>query len=101
MEIYCYGVYLVFDMFSNRTKTVPQNGDKAKTRRASNNSLGPCSTYSGSSLGIVALGLFAACLLYGDGMITPAISVMSAVEGIGIVTPMSSLSQSPFCVACF
>jgi KUP system potassium uptake protein len=39
-------------------------------------------------LGIVALGLFAACLLYGDGMITPAISVMSAVEGIGIVTPM-------------
>lgn len=41
---------------------------------------------SGSS--IVALGLFAACLLYGDGMITPAISVMSAVEGIGIVTPM-------------
>jgi KUP system potassium uptake protein len=41
-----------------------------------------------SSLGIVTLGLFAACLLYGDGMITPAISVMSAVEGIGIVTPM-------------
>lgn len=36
--------------------------------------------------GIVALGLFAACLLYGDGMITPAISVLSAVEGIGIVT---------------
>ena len=41
-----------------------------------------------SGLGIVALGLFAACLLYGDGMITPAISVMSAVEGIGIVTPI-------------
>ena len=40
------------------------------------------------TLGFVALGLFAACLLYGDGMITPAISVMSAVEGIGIVTPM-------------
>ncbi len=39
-------------------------------------------------LGLVALGLFAACLLYGDGMITPAISVMSAVEGIGIVTPL-------------
>lgn len=40
------------------------------------------------SLGMVAIGLFAACLLYGDGMITPAISVLSAVEGIGIVTPM-------------
>jgi KUP system potassium uptake protein len=39
-------------------------------------------------LGIVALGLFAACLLYGDGMITPAISVLSAVEGIGIITPV-------------
>ena len=39
-------------------------------------------------LGVVALGLFAACLLYGDGMITPAISVLSAVEGIGIITPV-------------
>lgn len=37
---------------------------------------------------LVAMGLFAACLLYGDGMITPAISVLSAVEGIGIVTPL-------------
>ena len=37
--------------------------------------------------GIVTLGLFAACLLYGDGMITPAISVLSAVEGIKMITP--------------
>ncbi|MFH2055882.1 MAG: KUP/HAK/KT family potassium transporter, partial [bacterium] len=36
---------------------------------------------------LLALGLFAASLLYGDGMITPAISVLSAVEGIRIVTP--------------
>ncbi|MHC1744529.1 MAG: potassium transporter Kup [Syntrophobacteraceae bacterium] len=36
---------------------------------------------------LVSVGLFAACLLYGDGMITPAISVLSAVEGIGILTP--------------
>jgi KUP system potassium uptake protein len=36
---------------------------------------------------IVPLGLFAACLLYGDGMITPAISVLSAVEGLRIITP--------------
>jgi len=35
---------------------------------------------------LVGLGLFAACLLYGDGMITPAISVLSAVEGIGVIT---------------
>lgn len=35
---------------------------------------------------LVALGLFGAALLYGDGMITPAISVLGAVEGLGIVT---------------
>jgi len=39
-------------------------------------------------MGVVALGLFAACLLYGDGMITPAISVLSAVEGVGMITPV-------------
>lgn len=37
---------------------------------------------------LVALGLFGACLLYGDGMITPAISVLSAIEGIKIITPV-------------
>jgi KUP system potassium uptake protein len=36
---------------------------------------------------LVGLGLFAASLLYGDGMITPAISVLSAVEGLRIITP--------------
>ena len=33
------------------------------------------------------LGLFGAALLYGDGSITPAISVLSAVEGLSIATP--------------
>jgi len=36
---------------------------------------------------IVALGLFGAALIYGDGAITPAISVLSALEGLDIVTP--------------
>ncbi|MGB4966370.1 MAG: KUP/HAK/KT family potassium transporter [Microgenomates group bacterium] len=36
---------------------------------------------------IIPLLLFAAGLLYGDGIITPAISVISAVEGLRIVTP--------------
>ncbi len=35
---------------------------------------------------MIAMGLFGAALLYGDGMITPAISVLSAVEGINTVT---------------
>ncbi len=36
---------------------------------------------------LVVLGLFGACLLYGDSVITPAITVLSAVEGIEIATP--------------
>jgi KUP system potassium uptake protein len=36
---------------------------------------------------LVALGLFGASLLYGDGMIIPSISVLSAVEGLEVATP--------------
>ena len=36
---------------------------------------------------VIALGLFGAALLYGDGVITPSISVLSAVEGIAVATP--------------
>ncbi len=36
---------------------------------------------------ILSMGLFGSALLYGDGMITPAISVLSAVEGLQIATP--------------
>ena len=36
---------------------------------------------------LIALGLFGAALFYGDGVITPAISVLSAVEGLEIITP--------------
>ena len=36
---------------------------------------------------LVTLGVLATCLFYGDAMITPAISVLSAVEGLKIVEP--------------
>src|SRR5882672_9124282 len=36
---------------------------------------------------IIAFGLFGAALIYGDGAITPAISVLSALEGLEIITP--------------
>jgi KUP system potassium uptake protein len=36
---------------------------------------------------VTALGLFAAALFFGDGMITPAISVLSAVEGLDLISP--------------
>ena len=39
------------------------------------------------SAGIVMLGVFATALFYGDSMITPAVSVLSAVEGLTTVNP--------------
>src|SRR5215217_3439621 len=39
---------------------------------------------------LTGLGLFGAALLFGDGMITPAISVLSAIEGIEVATPRFS-----------
>ena len=36
---------------------------------------------------IVAIGIFGAALMYGDSVITPAISVLGAVEGLGIAAP--------------
>jgi KUP system potassium uptake protein len=36
---------------------------------------------------LTVLGLFGAALFYGDGMITPAISVLSAIEGLEVATP--------------
>jgi len=37
---------------------------------------------------MMVMGIFGAALFYGDGMITPAISVLSAVEGLEIATPL-------------
>lgn len=37
---------------------------------------------------LLLLGLFGAALLYADGMITPAISVMGAIEGLHVATPL-------------
>lgn len=40
-----------------------------------------------SRLILIAVGVFGTALLYGDGMITPAISVLSAVEGLEVAIP--------------
>jgi KUP system potassium uptake protein len=45
------------------------------------------------------LGLFGAALLYADGMITPAISVMGAVEGLHVATPLFDPYVVPIAVA--
>jgi KUP system potassium uptake protein len=39
------------------------------------------------SSGIILLGVFATALFYGDSMITPAVSVLSAVEGLAVYNP--------------
>jgi KUP system potassium uptake protein len=41
----------------------------------------------GLRLGFIMVGLFGTALLYGDGMITPAISVLAAVEGLEVAAP--------------
>jgi KUP system potassium uptake protein len=48
---------------------------------------------------IVAVGLFGAALIYGDGAITPAISVLSALEGLTITTPTLAPYVLPTAVA--
>ena len=48
---------------------------------------------------LILLGIFGAALLYGDGMITPAISVLSAVEGLRVATPVFDHYIVPLSVA--
>ncbi len=48
---------------------------------------------------IIALGLFGAALIYGDGSVTPAISVLSALEGLDQATPFFKPYILPMAVA--
>lgn len=48
---------------------------------------------------IITIGLLGAALFYGDGIITPAISVLSAVEGLQIVAPSLSHYVLPVTIA--
>ena len=48
---------------------------------------------------VIVLGLVGAALLYGDGIITPAISVLGAVEGLEVITPTLKILVVPIAVA--
>ncbi|HWT54826.1 MAG TPA: potassium transporter Kup [Rhodocyclaceae bacterium] len=48
---------------------------------------------------VIAAGIFAAALFYGDAIITPAISVLSAVEGISVITPRFEHAVLPITLA--
>ncbi|AXI01649.1 potassium transporter Kup [Aquirhabdus parva] len=49
--------------------------------------------------GLIAIGLFGAALFFGDGIITPAVSVLSAVEGLSIMTPVFTPFVIPITIA--
>jgi KUP system potassium uptake protein len=59
----------------------------------------PVGAIRGGRWGLIALGLFGTALLYGDGVITPAISVLSAVEGLGVFEPSLKPWVIPITVA--
>lgn len=48
---------------------------------------------------LIGVGLFGAALLYGDGIITPALSVLSAIEGLEVATPAFQPYILPITVA--
>jgi KUP system potassium uptake protein len=56
-------------------------------------------TPAGAKRALVLLGVFGAALLYGDGMITPAITVLSAVEGLNVATPFFEGYVIPISIA--
>jgi len=53
----------------------------------------------GNRLGVIAIGVLGAALLYGDGAITPAISVLSALEGLKLSAPTIAPYVVPLSVA--
>ncbi len=48
---------------------------------------------------LIVIGLFGAALFFGDGIITPAISVLSAVEGLQVATPVLTPFVVPITIA--
>jgi KUP system potassium uptake protein len=50
-------------------------------------------------LALVSIGLFGAALFFGDGIITPAVSVMGAVEGLSVATPTFDAYVVPIAIA--
>jgi KUP system potassium uptake protein len=48
---------------------------------------------------LIVIGIFGASLLYGDGVLTPAISILGAMEGLTVATPVLTPFIIPFTVA--
>lgn len=54
--------------------------------------------WAGRGRALIIMGLFGAALIYGDGIITPAISVLSAVEGLNVATSIFKPYTMPIAV---
>jgi KUP system potassium uptake protein len=54
---------------------------------------------AGVKVVLIALGMFGVALFYGDGIITPAISVLSAVEGVKVAVPSLESMVLPITIA--
>jgi KUP system potassium uptake protein len=86
------GVLALMALVARPNAQAGANADESGAHRASTRT-----TWSGvrrTKMLLIMLGLFGAALLYGDGVITPAISVLSAVEGLEVATS----AFSPFVV---
>jgi KUP system potassium uptake protein len=61
--------------------------------------LNPAGLAQGARWALISAGLFGAALLYGDGIITPAISVLGAMEGLAVATPALTHAVLPISLA--
>jgi KUP system potassium uptake protein len=56
-------------------------------------------SWHGRGRALIVMGLFGAALIYGDGIVTPAISVLSALEGLNVATDFFRPHVMPMAVA--
>ena len=61
--------------------------------------LNPAGLVRGGRWALISAGLFGAALLYGDGIITPAISVLGAMDGLGVAVPSMARFILPISLA--
>ena len=87
-------VTLKYVLFVMRADNQGEGGDMALLALAM-----PTLTDKRARRALLSVGLVGAALLYGDGMITPAISVLSAVEGLSVATPFFEPYVVPIALA--
>jgi KUP system potassium uptake protein len=81
------GVLALMALVARPVAAALAGGDRAQPGPTANgNARATLTGLRKTKIALILLGLFGAALLYGDGVITPAISVLSAVEGLEVAT---------------